>query len=184
MSKKKDEVKEETKDIPKAEDKDKKEKSEAEITIDALKQEIYDLKNKYAMAYADTENIKKRLQAEADTLRKYRSQSFLQDILPVIDNFERALSSQENTEDNFYKGVKMIYEQLISSLNKEGVEEIKCLNEEFDPSKEQAVCQEEKDDVKENTVLEILQKGYMLKDRVLRTATVKVSKKKEKKEEK
>ena len=64
-------------------------------------------------------------------------------------------------------------------MKKEGVEEIKCLNEEFDPSKEQAVCQEEKDDVNENTVLEILQKGYMLKDRVLRTATVKVSKKKE-----
>ena len=179
MSKKKDDLKEETKDIPKEET-----KSEAELTIEALKQEIYDLKNKYAMAYADTENLKKRLQAEADSLKKYRSQSFMMDILPAIDNFERALSSFENKEDNFYKGIKMIYDQLLESMKKEGVEEIKCLNEEFDPSKEQAVCQEEKDDVNENTVLEILQKGYMLKDRVLRTATVKVSKKKEKKEEK
>lgn len=181
MSKKKDELKEEIKDIPKEDKKEETTKTEAEITIDALKQEIYDLKNKYAMAYADTENLKKRLQAEADTLRKYRSQSFLQDILPVIDNFERAINSFENKEDNFYKGIKMIYDQLLNSLKKEGVEEIDCLNKEFDPSKEQAVCQEEKDEVDENTVLEILQKGYMLKDRVLRTATVKVSKKKEEK---
>ena len=176
MSKKKDDVK----DIPKdSESKEEPSKSEAEITIEALKQEIYDLKNKYAMAYADTENLKKRLQAEADSLKKYRSQSFMTDILPAIDNFERALESFQNKEDNFYKGIKMIYDQLLESMKKEGVEEIKCLNEEFDPSKEQAVCQEEKEDVKENTVLEILQKGYMLKDRVLRTATVKVSKKKE-----
>ena len=179
MSKKKDEKKEEIKDIPKDEGEKKISVEDLQITIDALKQEVFDLKNKYALAYADTENLKKRLQTEADQLKKYRSQSFLQDILPCIDNFERALNSFENKEDNFYKGIKMIYDQLLESLKKEGVEEIKCLNEEFDPSKEQAVCQEEKEDIKENTVLEILQKGYMLKDRVLRTATVKVSKKKE-----
>ena len=91
MSKKSEDVK----DIPKEEVKEevKKEepsKEETEITIEALKQEIYDLKNKYAMAYADTENLKKRLQAEADSLKKYRSQSFMTDILPAIDNFERA----------------------------------------------------------------------------------------------
>lgn len=179
MSKKKDEKKEEIKDIPKDEESKKTSVEDLQITIDALKQEVFDLKNKYALAYADTENLKKRLQTEADQLRKYRCQSFLQDILPCIDNFERAIDSFQNKEDNFYKGIKMIYEQLLESLKKEGVEEIKCLNEEFDPSKEQAVCQEEKEDIKENTVLEILQKGYMLKDRVLRTATVKVSKKKE-----
>ena len=174
---KQEETKEEVKEEPKKEE--TKTESESEITIEALKQEIYELKNKYAMAYADTENLKKRLQAEADQLRKYRSKDFLVDILPIIDNFERALNSQENKEDNFYKGVKMIYEQLQSSLAKEGVTEINCLNEQFDPTKEQAVVQEEKDDVDENTVLDILQKGYMLKDRVLRPATVKVSKKKE-----
>ena len=179
MSKKKDETKEEVKE----EKTENISLDEKDILIESLKQEIFDLKNKYAMAYADTENIKKRLQAEADQLRKYRSQSFLEDILPTLDNFERALESFDNKEDSFYKGIKMIYDQLISSLKKEGVEEINCLNEEFDPSKEMALFQEEKEDVKENTVLEILQKGYMLKDRVLRVASVKVSKKKDKKGE-
>ena len=178
MTKKEDKLERDEKKEEQAQE-EVKTKSESEITIEALKQEIYELKNKYALAYADTENLKKRLQSEADQLRKYRSQDFLSDILPVIDNFERALNSVENKEDNFYKGVKMIYEQLQSSLSKEGVSEIKCLNEQFDPLKEQALVQEEKDDVDENTVLEILQKGYMLKDRVLRTATVKISKKKE-----
>lgn len=154
----------------------KEQKDEKDLRIEELEKEIYDLKNKYALAYADTENLKKRLLNEADQIRKYGTQSFLTNILPIIDNLERALDSFENKDDNFYKGIEMIYKGLKEALSKEGVEEIACLNEEFDPSKEQALMQEEKDGVKENIVIEVFQKGYMLKDRVLRSASVKVSK--------
>lgn len=148
---------------------------EKEEKIKKLEKEVADLKNKYALAYADTENMRKRLQAEADTVKKYRIQSFASEILPTIDNLERALDSFQNKEDGFYKGVKMIYDQLIVSLKKEGVEEIDCLDKEFDPNVAQAVMQEKVEGKDSNIVIEVLQKGYKLKDRVLRAAMVKTS---------
>ena len=149
---------------------------EKDEKIKKLEAEVNELKNKYAMAYADTQNMQKRLQAEADMNKKYRIQSFANEILPVLDNLERALASDENKKDEgFYKGVKMIYDQLINALKKEGVEEIDCLNKEFDPNFEQAIMQEKKEGVDSNIVIEVLQKGYMLKDRVLRAAMVKTS---------
>ena len=96
-------------------------------------------------------------------------------MLPVLDNLERAMDACEDKEDQFYKGVKMIYEQLINALKKEGVEEIDCLDKEFDPNFQQSIMVEKKEGVKPNTVIEVLQKGYMLKDRVLRASMVKIS---------
>jgi len=148
---------------------------ENELKIKKLEEENADLKNKYAMAYADTENTRKRLIQEADLAKKYRIQSFATEVLPVIDNLERALASFENKEDGFYKGVQMIYDQLIASLKKEGVEEIDCLNKDFDPNFENAIMQEKVECMESNKVVEVLQKGYMLKDRVLRAAMVKIS---------
>lgn len=143
--------------------------------IAELQNEINRLKNAYALAYADTENLKKRLESEAATSKKYRIQSFALEILPVLDNLERALNAVENKEDQFYKGVKMIYDQLISALDKEGVKEVDCIDKEFDPKFQQSIMVEKKEGVKPNTVIEVLQKGYMLKDRVLRAAMVKIS---------
>ena len=149
---------------------------EKDEKIKKLEAEVNDLKNKYAMAYADTQNMQKRLQAEADMNKKYRIQSFANEILPVLDNLERALNSDENKKDEgFYKGVQMIYDQLVDALKKEGVEEIDCLNKDFDPNFEQAIMQEKVEGVESNKVVEVLQKGYMLKDRVLRAAMVKTS---------
>ena len=149
---------------------------EKDEKIEKLEAEVNDLKNKYAMAYADTQNMQKRLQAEADMNKKYRIQSFANEILPVLDNLERALNSDENKKDEgFYKGVQMIYDQLVDALKKEGVEEIDCLNKDFDPNFEQAIMQEKVEGVESNKVVEVLQKGYMLKDRVLRAAMVKTS---------
>ena len=144
--------------------------------IAKLESEIAGLKNDYARAYADTENMRRRLQNEYEMLKKYRIQDFALDILPVIDNLERALASDENKKDDgFYKGVKMIYDQLVAALNKEGVTEVICLNEKFDPNFQHAIMTEKKDGVQEGIVIEVLQKGYKLKDRVLRAAMVKVS---------
>ena len=143
--------------------------------IDDLKAEVDRLKNAYAKAYADTENVKRRLQTEADTNKKYRIQSFAKEILPAIDNLERALAASDESESQLKKGVEMIYNQLIKSLKDEGVEEIDCLNKKFDPNFEQSIMVEKKEGVEPGVVIEVLQKGYMLKDRVLRAAMVKIS---------
>ena len=143
--------------------------------IDELKSEVDCLKNAYAKAYADTENVKKRLQNEADTNKKYRIQSFAKGILPAIDNLERAMAASDDSESQLNKGVEMIYNQLIKSLKDEGVEEIDCLNKKFDPNFEQSIMVEKKEGVEPGVVIEVLQKGYMLKDRVLRAAMVQIS---------
>lgn len=147
-----------------------------ESEVDKLKKQIDELKNEYARAYADTENLKKRLNAEAEQTRKYRIQDFAKEILPVIDNLERALQTEVNEADEgFKKGVEMTYNQLITALKNEGVEVIDCLNKPFDPNLEQALMQEKKEGVESGIVIEVLQKGYLLKDRILRPAMVKVS---------
>ena len=147
-----------------------------ESEVDKLKKQIDELKNEYARAYADTENLKKRLNAEAEQTRKYRIQDFAKEILPVIDNLERALQTEVNEDDEgFKKGVEMTYNQLITALKNEGVEVIDCLNKPFDPNLEQALMQEKKEGVESGIVIEVLQKGYLLKDRILRPAMVKVS---------
>lgn len=142
--------------------------------IESLKAELAKLRNDYARAYADTENMRKRLQNEADMIRKYRIQSFALDVLPVIDNCERALA-QETSDEAYRKGVEMIYNQLINSLKKEGVEEVEALNKPFDPNFHQSIMMEKVDGVESGIVIQVFQKGYKLKDRILRAAMVKVS---------
>jgi len=151
------------------------EKENPNSKIEELETEIAKLKNAYALAYADTENTKKRLTQEAEQTRKYRIQSFALEVLPIIDNLERALETHPNKEDNFYVGIKMIYDQLVNALKNEGVTEIDCLNQKFDPNLEQAISQEKKEGVEPGIVIEVLQKGYLLKDRILRASMVKVS---------
>lgn len=151
-----------------------KENEDLKKEIENLEEQNSKLKNDYARAYADTQNIQKRLNQEFDLRNKYKIKDFALDILPVIDNFERAILHASNEEEK--KGLEMIYTQLIDALEKEGVTKIECLNLEYDSNVAQAVMIEEKEDVDPNIVIEILQNGYMLKDKVLRVAMVKVSK--------
>lgn len=155
----------------------KKKIEELEEEIVKLKEEVAANKNAYFKAYADTENLKKRLQAESENVRKYRIQSFAMEILPVLDNLERALDVKVDDQNvkNYAKGFEMIYQQLVSILEKEGVKEIDALDKPFDPNYHQALMQEPKEGVESGMVIEVLQKGYMLKDRVLRATLVKVS---------
>ena len=153
----------------------KEEKDLKQEEIDNLKNEVNRLKNAYAKAYADTENVKKRLENEAALSKKYRIQSFAVEILPVLDNLERALAAEKDLENPLRKGVEMIYNQLVTALKNEGVSEIDCLNKDFDPNFAQSIMVEKKEGVKPNVVIEVLQKGYMLKDRVLRASMVKIS---------
>ena len=147
-----------------------------ESEVDLLRKEVDKLKNDYARAYADTENLKRRLMNEAEQTRKYRIQSFAKEIVPVIDNLERALKVEVNENNQaLLKGVQMVYDQLINALKQEGVEEVDCLNKPFDANFAQAIMMEKVEGVDSGIVIEVLQKGYVLKDRILRPAMVKVS---------
>ncbi len=170
--------KEEKKEAKEEKGKSKKKKlQDLEAEIASLKEELAASKNAYFKAYADADNMKKRLQAEADNVRKYRIQSFAQEVLPVLDSLERALDVKVDDQNikNYVKGFEMIYTQLKSVLEKEGVCEIEALNQPFDPNFHNALMQEKVDGVESGIVVEVLQKGYMLKDRVLRATLVKVS---------
>jgi molecular chaperone GrpE len=172
----------EVKKAPADEKKDKKEENETgDDLAGALKKQVDDLtgqvaklKNAYAMAYADTENTRKRLQNDFEQRSKYQIQGFALEVLPVLDNCERALA-QATTDEAYRKGVEMIYSQLKTALQKEGVEEIDALNQPFDGNWHQALMSEKKDGVEPGICIEVLQKGYKLKDRLLRAAMVKVS---------
>lgn len=155
----------------------KKRIEQLEAEVAKLQKELAESTNNYYKAYADAQNLKKRLQNEADQVRKYRIQGFASEVLPIIDNLERALSQKVEDEaiKNYVKGFEMIYQQLINALNNEGVKEIDSLNQPFDPNFHQALMQEAIEGVESGMVVEVLQKGYMLKDRVLRAALVKVS---------
>ena len=142
-----------------------------------LKQQIQDLKDQLLRNAAELENFKRRMNEERVREAKYRSQAVITNIIPAIDNFERALSitvEDENTK-TFLTGFKMIHTQLLEALKQEGVEVIKAEGVAFDPTVHQAVMQEAVEGVESGMVLQELQKGYKLKDRVIRPSMVKVS---------
>ena len=145
--------------------------------IEELEHELEVSKNAYFKAYADTENTKRRLQNEFEKSNKYKLQGFGSDILSVLDNLERALTIQSDSEEikNYAKGFEMIYTQLVDILKKEGIEEIDAQDKDFDPNFHHAIMQEAVEGVESGKVVAVLQKGYMLKDRILRPALVKVS---------
>ena len=150
---------------------------EIDALIESLQSEVAKLKNDFARAYADTENMKKRLTKEADNAKKYRFKDSALELLPIVDNMAMALNVQTEDEAllNYVKGFEMIYKQFLSVLDKEGVKEIEADGKPFDHNTMQALMQEKQDGVESGIVLEVLQKGYMLKDRILRPALVKVS---------
>ncbi|MBQ5151905.1 nucleotide exchange factor GrpE [Macrococcoides caseolyticum] len=142
-----------------------------------LEAKLEQSEEKYLRLYAEFENYKKRTRQELDTERTYRAQSVLRDILPAIDNIERALAQQGESDEfkSFHKGVEMVYESLLHSLKENGLEVIEALDQPFDPNLHQAVMQEGDERKDSGIVLEELQKGYKLKERVLRPSMVKVN---------
>lgn len=148
-----------------------------EAKIVELEQEAAKWKNEYYKVFADMENVKRRLQNEHANSMKFMMQRFIEELLPVIDSFERSLAVENPSEDvaTFLKGYEMIYNQLKNVLAKEGVEAIDTKDQEFDPNFHQAVMSEEVDGIAPGMIIEELQKGYKLKDRVIRASLVKVS---------
>ncbi len=166
----------EEKNIDKKKEKDHKDNGKKKI--EELEKQISELTDKNMRVTAEMINTVRRKDEETSRLLKYCNESLILEILPIIDNFERALSVTSDNEDtiNYQKGILMIYNSLINVLNKYEVKEIEALGCEFDPSYHQAVMTEEKEGTKENIVLEVMQKGYTYKDKVIRPVMVKVSK--------
>jgi len=149
----------------------------AEEVIVNLETEIATLKDDFLRNHAELENFKRRMNDERIKDNKYRSQSLATAILPALDTFERAMAVTTDNEEvkNFLVGFEMVHKQFIESLASEGVEIIESEGQPFDPNFHQAVMQEEVEGTEPGIVLVEMQKGYKLKDRVIRPAMVKVS---------
>ena len=145
--------------------------------ISKLEEELEKEQNKYLRLLADFDNFKRRTQKDKEISAKFRSQSLLTDLLPVLDNFERALAVEAKSEEAqaLLKGVEMVQKSLLEAVKREGLEDVKAVGEPFDPNFHQAVMQEKDDSAEPGTVLQELQKGYTLKGRVLRPSMVKVN---------
>jgi len=174
MGKKKDKNVEEKKEEVVQEEKELTNEEKLQQQVEQLEKDLAAAKNAYFRAYADADNLKKRLQSDADNANKYRIQSFALAILPALDSLSLALNGKDEN-DGFVKGVRLTYDSIVNALKNEGVSEIECLNKPFDANFAQAIMSEEVEGVEAGMVVEVLQKGYMLKDRLLRAALVKVS---------
>ena len=153
------------------------EKVDQEDQIKILQGEVDKWKNDYYKVFADMENIKRRMQNEHANNLKFMMQGFIEQMLPIVDNFERSLAIENPSEEvaNFLKGYEMIYKQIMTLLENQGVKVIEAEGKEFDPNFHQAVMTVSDENFKPGMVVEELQKGYMLKDRVIRASLVKVS---------
>lgn len=173
-----EEVTEEDVEILEPEDVEEDELEEESGSREAeLEKEIDEWKNRALRAQADLENVRRRAKAEKEEDAKYRVQPLAEDLLPVMDNFERAMQTQPDNESaqSFIDGMAMVYNQFKSALEQQGVEEIPAQGEYFDPTIHQAVMQADEEGFESNQIVEEMQKGYRLKDRVLRPSMVKVN---------
>lgn len=123
---------------------------------------------------AEFDNFKKRISKEKDMMYNTIFSSIVAELLPVLDNFEKALNA-ETTDEAYKEGMAMIYNQLIESLNNQGVEEIEALNKPFDPNFHEAVMHVEDENYGEKEVVEVFRKGYKIGDKIIRHAMVKVA---------
>ncbi len=144
-----------------------------------LKDNIAKLEEKLKLAQAESINYRKRKDEEVANRLKFANQDIISDILPILDNFERALKLQRSDDANLSKvldGIQMIYNSLSDTLKRYGVQEIDCLGKEFDHNYHEAMLVDKDPTKPDNTILEVLIKGYTLKERVIRPASVKVNK--------
>ena len=148
-----------------------------EAKLAALQAKLDDEENRHLRLRADFDNMRRRQQLDREAAEKYRAQSLLSDLLPVLDNFERALQVETTSEEtaSIIKGIEMVYRSLLDATEKEGLQVIKAEGEQFDPNIHQAVMQEQDSEKETGVVLRELQKGYILKDRVLRPTMVSVN---------
>ena len=162
---------------------DSTEEESEESEEERLQEEVRTLKEDKIRVLAEMENLRKRFDREKIDSIKYGSVNFARDILSPGDNLERALSAINQEEDhpqsikNLIEGLKMVQKEFSSALEKNGISKINSMNEKFDPNLHQAMMEVERDDLDEGIVVQEIQTGYMMHDRLLRPAMVGVSKK-------
>lgn len=162
-----------------SEEPEKKKVKEKRKKIDKEKDELIkanlELKEKVLRITAEMQNIRRRSEIDLSNAYKYEGFDLVEKLLPIIDNFERAMNIKVEGTEKFLDGFKMIYNNLIDILKNKGVEEIEALDKEFDPNIMNAVLTETNNEKENNIVLDVLQKGYMYKDKLIRPAMVKVN---------
>lgn len=139
------------------------------------KDEKDEFKDKYQRLLADFTNYKNREEKAKKEFKRFASTSLIENLLPVLDNFDRALKDKDE-DDPFVKGMIMTRDEMLKVLKQEGLTEIKSDGEKFDPKFHNAVMTEENDEFEEDYIIETFQKGYMIDNKVIRAAMVKVSK--------
>ena len=145
-------------------------------TMDEARAEIGDLSERLLRLQADFENFRKRAQREKDEARQFANQSLIEKQLPILDNFEMALAAAKDADPALRDGVQMIYDQLLGILRDSGVETIDATGEDFDPNLHEAISQQESTEAEPGTVVEQVQRGYRLNERLVRPARVVVAK--------
>ena len=145
--------------------------------IEQLKAKLEEADNRILRLQADFDNFRRRTRIDQEASEKYRAQKLITDILPALDNFERAMKVEADNEQTrvLLQGMDMVYRSMVDALKKEGVEPIEAVGKEFDPHLHQAVMQGEDENYGANVVTDEFQKGYLLKDRVIRPSMVKVN---------
>ncbi|TES89285.1 MAG: nucleotide exchange factor GrpE [Desulfobacteraceae bacterium] len=152
---------------------------EMEARLESLEKEAKESYDRFLRVSAEFENYKKRAAREMNDFRKFANESFVKAMLPVVDNLDRAIESSSNddhAQNSVVEGVNMTLKEILKVFEQFNVRPFESLGKAFDPALHQAVMQEKTDDHPENTVLNELQKGYMMHDRLLRPAMVVVSK--------
>ncbi|NJP36505.1 nucleotide exchange factor GrpE [Alkalicoccus luteus] len=144
---------------------------------DEHSREMEEMQNKLLRLQADYDNFRRRTKQEKEAAAKYKSQKLADSLLPALDNFERALMMEPESEEakNLLQGMQMVYRQLEEALQSEHINVMETVGQPFDPHKHEAVMQVETDEYDSNIIVEELQKGYMLHDKVIRPAMVKVN---------
>ncbi len=151
-----------------------------EASLESMEQESKDSHDRFLRVSAEFENYKKRAAREMNDFRKFANESFVKAMLPVVDNLDRAIESSsddDHSNSSVVEGVNMTLKEILKIFEQFGVKPFASLGKTFDPALHQAVMQEESDDHPEKTILNELEKGYMMHDRLLRPAMVVVSKK-------
>ena len=132
---------------------------------------------KYVRLMAEFQNYKKRVAKEKNDIREYATEKLVMELLPVLDNFERALAaSAEDDPAGYAKGMELIFTQMVTELQKSGLAEVEAEGQDFDPTKHNAVMTEENEELESGKVSKVLQKGYALNDKVIRPSMVSVTK--------
>ena len=145
-------------------------------TLTEAQEAMAELNERIIRLTADFDNFRKRAQREKDEARQFANQGLLEKLLPVLDNFEMALTAVKDADPSVRDGVQMILDQLLGVLKESGVEPVDAMGQPFDPNLHEALSQEETTEVEEGTVVQQVQRGYKLNDRLVRPARVVVAK--------